>query len=290
MAFQKNKQLLLFFFIFCTVTLAKQRPSSYPFITGDTFRAFCDHMYDETTTALPTHEIKYGQTIFVKGDMLKQFFTHKHPHIKTNYILVTHNSANSVPGIFGNFLDDPKILAWFGQNIDRNHPKLHAIPLGIENGHWPRGDITVYETLKKKLPLQKNKMLYLNVNVKTNPKERKPIIDFFKNSPFCYSSKNKTHKEFLEDLATSFFVASPKGKGVDCHRTWETLYCGSIPIVTHSSIDPLFAYLPVLIIDTWQQITQDYLENMYIKMMDQSYRMEMLYADYWFEKIKSYIN
>jgi hypothetical protein len=42
------------------------------------------------------------------------------------------------------------------------------------------------------------------------------------------------------------FVLSPFGNGYDCHRTWEALLLGCIPIMKKSRIDSLFKYLPVL--------------------------------------------
>ncbi|CAF1472127.1 unnamed protein product [Rotaria magnacalcarata] len=42
---------------------------------------------------------------------------------------------------------------------------------------------------------------------------------------------------------------SPRGNGIDCHRTWKTLYLDAIPIVWHSTLDPLYADLPIIIIN-----------------------------------------
>ena len=36
------------------------------------------------------------------------------------------------------------------------------------------------------------------------------------------------------------FILSPSGAGPDCHRTWEALYMGCIPIVISSSIKELY--------------------------------------------------
>jgi len=51
------------------------------------------------------------------------------------------------------------------------------------------------------------------------------------------------------------FVLSPFGNGMDCHRTWEALLCGCIPIVRSSVFDELFEGLPVLIVDKWEDIS-----------------------------------
>jgi len=51
------------------------------------------------------------------------------------------------------------------------------------------------------------------------------------------------------------FVLSPFGNGMDCHRTWEALLCGCIPIVRSSVFNELFEGLPVLIVEKWSDIS-----------------------------------
>ena len=54
------------------------------------------------------------------------------------------------------------------------------------------------------------------------------------------------------------FILSPPGAGFDCHRTWEALYLGAIPIVKTSSLDPLYKDLPVVIelVDTEENLSK----------------------------------
>ncbi len=51
------------------------------------------------------------------------------------------------------------------------------------------------------------------------------------------------------------FVLSPFGNGMDCHRTWEALLCGCIPIVRTNVFNELFEGLPVLIVEKWEDVT-----------------------------------
>jgi hypothetical protein len=51
------------------------------------------------------------------------------------------------------------------------------------------------------------------------------------------------------------FVLSPFGNGLDCHRTWEALLCGCIPIVRTNVFNELFEGLPVLIVEKWEDVT-----------------------------------
>jgi hypothetical protein len=63
--------------------------------------------------------------------------------------------------------------------------------------------------------------------------------------------RTTTWKNMLEYA----FVLSPFGNGMDCHRTWEALLCGCIPIVRSSVFNELFEGLPVLIVDKWEDVS-----------------------------------
>ena len=58
------------------------RVSSFPYISGDTFRAACDFIIDEKQIPFDTDAVKDGDAIFLKTDLLSFFFKEVHPHIK----------------------------------------------------------------------------------------------------------------------------------------------------------------------------------------------------------------
>lgn len=45
------------------------------------------------------------------------------------------------------------------------------------------------------------------------------------------------------------------GMGMDCHRTYEVLALGSIPIVRRSPVTPLFESMAVAVVDSWDEVT-----------------------------------
>jgi hypothetical protein len=54
---------------------------------------------------------------------------------------------------------------------------------------------------------------------------------------------------FRDAVRASRFVLSPPGNGNDCHRTWEALYLGAIPIVQAGSLAPsICEQLPILVL------------------------------------------
>ncbi|MBS1986309.1 hypothetical protein JST99_00040 [Candidatus Dependentiae bacterium] len=274
---------------------ANNRKSSFPYISGDAFREICDFIIDETLIPFNPHSVVDGDTIFVNADKLDYFFGTVHPTIEAHYILVTHNSDYDLPGLYAAYVDDPKIAAWFGQNVTLKHPKLFPIPIGLANKHWKHGDPEVVNKAIATLATKQSdkKLLYMNFGI-THP-NRAAIYALFLEQSFCSirTVKNSiehtglTPYEHLAELADHLFVLSPRGNGLDTHRTWEALLMGAIPIVQTSASDSMYDELPVLIINDWSEVTEEFLHDAYNKLNGTSYNGEKLYAPYWIEQINA---
>ena len=59
---------------------------------------------------------------------------------------------------------------------------------------------------------------------------------------------------FWDNLRRVSFAIAPWGRGLDSNRVYETILLGAIPIVMTSPLDRLYAELPVLVLDRWEQI------------------------------------
>jgi hypothetical protein len=77
------------------------------------------------------------------------------------------------------------------------------------------------------------------------------------------------------------FVVSPPGEGLDCHRTWEAMCLGCIPILISSPLDDLFEDLPVLIVSSWTDISRDLLYKTILAYKNREFKMEKLTLSYW---------
>jgi hypothetical protein len=158
-------------------------------------------------------------------------------------------------------------------------------------GKWISGtyqDLDMIIDLVQQKKVAKNKLLYANFATDSNRgKERAAVWHLFKDKDYCYKSKsNKPYKQYLQDLAESKFVLSPRGSGWDCYRTWEALIVGSYPIVRRSPIDGLYKDLPVVIVDNWTTVTPEFLEKKYQEFSAKTWNFEKLYAPYWFNAIR----
>jgi hypothetical protein len=84
--------------------------------------------------------------------------------------------------------------------------------------------------------------------------------------------------DYLNTLGKSAFVISPEGNGIDCHRHYEALIMGAIPIVEYSPL-AAFKYQGCPIIFTkyyYADITVKSLAAIYPKLLQQTYDFSAL--------------
>ena len=268
------------------------RNSSYPFVSGDTFRGLADFVFDETTNtsewADVIGQIKFGDIVFVQSETqtLKTFFAKDmFSRILHPFVLITHNSDASVPTpSYQRFLDHEKILAWFTQNPDSIHDKLYPIPIGMANIRWPHGNVSMLRKaycLYRKAFEKRSKTLYVNFDVETNRDARSEALRWAKRIVNVSRRRVLSFENYLREIGDAKFVLSPAGNGLDCHRTWEALLMGAVPIVLRSSLDSLFINESVLVVDKWDQLNLEYLE----KAIYHPILSEKLLAEYWHERL-----
>jgi hypothetical protein len=187
---------------------------------------------------------------------------------------------------------------WFTSNKDHIDDKLISIPLGITNNTNESSDHPIYGNTKimlevAKIPKTIRGLVYMNFLLHTYPPERGLCYELFSNKPWVtVGTPKKTleaRKQFLTDIRNHLFVLCPRGNGVDTHRVWETLYMGSIPIVKKHVTMNDFTDLPILFIDDWDIITEDFLLEQYKRIKATSWNMEKMKMSYWYKHITSYI-
>jgi hypothetical protein len=229
---------------------------------------------------------KLSNCIFIKIDDALNF-------LKNNKVnkLITHNGDYCVDEKYINYLHN--INFWFGQNVFLNDPKIISIPIGLEN------DYVSNSINKKKMLLyymKENisceKLLYINHNIGTNPKERSIPYQVFQTNKFitvesCMGYDNQ--KNYYTKVKQHAFVLSPPGNGIDCHRTWEILYCGRYPILKNiGRLKHLYEDLPVIFIDSYDEITEEFLLQKQTEFKDKTFNYNKLKFDYWKILIENY--
>ena len=250
--------------------------------------------------------MKRGDIVFVRN--IDKFMQEIHPHIRNPYVIVTHGELYETNREHQRkYLEEKNIIAWFSIHpFKEGHQKFFPLPLGIHQLPSRYADRKEFNSLFKKLRREtpKTQLIYVNHNA-NNHKDRKIIDELFSDKPFCtYRKDGVSFEKYMLEMAQSKFVLSPRGKGPDSYRTWEALLAGSIPIVRrgmyevpevsekappcfHSQLDDLYRHLPVVLVDSWHEVTEEFLNNKYEEITSQKYDIRPLYLEYWEEKIKA---
>jgi hypothetical protein len=87
-----------------------------------------------------------------------------------------------------------------------------------------------------------------------------PITDDAEKKTFV--GGNVVSAETFYKIVNKFkYVLDPAGCGVATHRFWESIYLNAIPIVrrTHTAFDKLYNFYPCLVVDKWQDVTEQLL-------------------------------
>jgi hypothetical protein len=264
---------------------------------------------------LKTIKSMKNPTIYICNSALNHFNTIV-PYIDFSFVLVTGDSDDTMPydvltpEEFDTLVANPFLVHWFSQNMIVDHPKITRMPIGMDyhtletRPLW--GPITIASTQEyllnsvKRIPFyerfHESKMkCYSNFHFQMNTKYGQDRKDAFAQRPIelvyyephvvpRLNSWNK-QKEYA-------FVICPHGGGYDCHRLWEALILGCIPIVKTSPIDKLYHELPVLIVNEWSDITMKLLKKKIKKFkqmeLDKKFNYNKLSLEYWVKKIKSF--
>lgn len=153
----------IFIFVFSVFPFSKIRESIFPYLSGDGFRSIASYVLDDSSDFDPSEIVESCPLIFVCTNYLDNFFLNYHPYIASKYILITHNSDYSSPGIFYNYLEDKKMVHWFGANPSVIHSKFTPIPTGVHNRYFDIGRREYYIDLEKRSQSAiRNNLVYSN--------------------------------------------------------------------------------------------------------------------------------
>jgi hypothetical protein len=258
-------------------------------VRGDSFQALCDFTY-APAKGLP-QEKEDLFIIFVEMGDIHSFF--KEVSGSSNrYIIITHNGDGRVIDPEKREIDvtpvrrQSNVIAWFSTNLCSPRYGLFSIPLGLENSKWfPQEKKLEKIDLYQKKERKSQSLLYLNFNQYNNLPQRKGLYDAYSKHPWAtvFDGKNgKDFESYLSSLISHDFVLSPEGNGPDTHRTWESLYLGTIPIIKRHVLHQSWKNeLPILWVNEWNEITESFLIEQKKRICLGNYNWNTLRISYW---------
>jgi len=175
-------------------------------------------------------------------------------------------SNHTLPPIFG---DNDEPLHYI-QPLDVTHRKLNQ-NLVLINFNKNTDKTGLRSNISSDMCTSENKKIYSFITCMDKPNGVQ-----IKNLPKIYE-RNRQYPFWL----------SPRGNGIDSHRTWEALYLDIIPIVWNSSLNILYKNLPIVIINDHKELNQTFLYEKFNEISKKKlsrskfYQYEKLRHAYW---------
>jgi hypothetical protein len=275
-------------------------------IASREFHRLCTHKISnpesESHRIPSTYPTKAGESIYVHNTALERFVSELLPKIEVPFVLVSGDTDRTVPDdcqyACAQILESPFLLRWYSQNCTKtDNPKLIQLPIGMYfhtriPGKYPGSpDQTVEEQMQsvdqlRNLPIEKRPLCYANFQFLMHTRyawdRRDAIVEVPRNLVY-YEPRRVSRIDTWSNMIQHKYVLSPHGNGLDCHRTWEALVLGCIPIVKTSPLDPMYEGLPVLIVQKWSDVTRELLDSF----VPQTTGLNKLTLDYWNKCIHS---
>lgn len=270
---------------------SSHRPSSAPFLSGDTFRDESDGRFGDGEGLVWKSRETGRETVFCAGDSVHEFVRFVLPRFKRDISLVVGNSDRNYDKR-DSYLCTKGLKSVFVQNLaEPIASHVFPLPIGLENLHYhTNGETAHFVQLRLRSEYKAPKIL-VGFNVDTNPNERIPALEWARLSDTCTEISKIGPLDFREALAAHMFALSPPGNGLDCHRTWESLYLRTVPIVKRSYAMEYFSRLglPLFIVDDWKELsslTPEQLVEIY-QSKRPGFENEWLWSPRWLRMIRN---
>lgn len=247
---------------------------------------------------------RHATSLYLCTDSVPLFINEVLEKIRHPFILVTGDSdlavnASTIHNI-ELLLSNPYLKKWFAQNLSYDHAKIEAMPIGLDfHSAWqnPR-----HYSGRYILPAHQEGELRRICRAAKKFSKRDPLIvcDWIghsrygdreearlgipENARFVPTRRLPRH-ELWQEYSKHAFVASPSGMGMDCHRTWEAIALGCVPIVKRSPLARLTEGMPVLVVESWSQVTFEYLLEQQQNLATQKFDYSKTLLTFWQARI-----
>jgi len=208
------------------------------------------HIFQEKhlRTQNDASKLSDDDTIAVHLSKINEFTRDFLPFINTTFVLMTHHyliptELDLVVAIAGNITGNKYLLQWFSHNMgmytggQHYHAKVSPFPLGLK----PHLGKAAYRN-----PVPHFRQVFLESLNNTEANKTNPIFLGYlrQTSPKraqVPSGPNLDYVPYLRAISKSSYVISPDGDHPDCHRHYEAIGLGAIPITQMDSF--LYSHL-----------------------------------------------
>lgn len=304
------------------------RAAANPLLARVLVRDACDVIWPRGVDTPPPEffgELPYGAVVHVNARYVPRFMDEILPRLRGPIVL--HSGFETVTTRYDGFeriVRSPLILHWYLEHfeLDRAHlSRVTPLPIGLDIhkltprlGANPGYDMGIpatpenqqltLEAIRQTIPSIAERPLraYANFHLSmdtflrsSEARKRRPArLEAMhklkgKNYTFFEPKQRARHAVWARHREFAFEI-SPRGNGIDCHRTWEALILKTIPIVLTSHLDPIYDGLPVAIVKDWEEVTSERLKDWMEAFREQidGPIPQLLYTKYWIEAMRAH--
>jgi len=232
-------------------------------ISGHEFHRICKWSYcPRYPVKVEPNNVKLNDLLFLNLDYFPQFLNGlRQQPLSNKIVLITHNSDQKFTEAHFNAIS-PFVSHIYAINCVYQHPMITPIPIGfVDNQYKPHSKFEIIKTMN----YEKHNLLYMNFAINTNPEKRNECWSVFKNQDWVLKETDLSPEDFYKQISKSKYILSPEGTGIDCHRIYESMFLGSVPVFKTSQLNYFYKTLPVVIVNDWTEITKEFLEENWIK-------------------------
>lgn len=266
------------------------RKSSAPYLCSDTYYQICEFRIDSEDDLHNLIKMNGDfDLIYIQGHLINKL-QHSIKSIKPSSIrkLIIMESDNTQ---FAHELVPILKIATFiyTNNLLGRADHIYPIPLGLERQCYRSAGVLA--DFKKPFgadSAKRNIGFLVAWNDETNA-SREIYRQQFKESPNSLIIESRVSPQVIHKLMRrTLFVPSPAGNGLDCHRTWEALYLGAVPVILEKDFCGDQSW-PVLVVPTWNDLIEkdlDELQQIY-KQNIHTYEQALIFSTQFIERIRT---
>jgi hypothetical protein len=235
--------------------------SSLPFISGNSYKSMCATELTDQFEDFFKSEMSNSRVFISVGNLY-----HLIKWLRSNQLvtpreetLVVHN-GDVIPPISDYYFLKGFFHKVFSVNWLGDSSVVEPLPIGLENQSFVqngiprdfRKSILKIRHAWEERPIE----ILIAFNNGTNDTERFLARSSAKSIACVLETDTMiSPKNYRKLLSSSKYVLSPPGNGPDCHRTWEALYLGAIPIVKRDFWNFEVLRNNVVVLDSWEDIS-----------------------------------
>lgn len=276
------------------VLTTQLRVGTFPLVSGDAFAHAADHLPFERPFASPpgcSSRIWFVEASDLEDARGRDTLLDRGSRSSRPPVLVVHNGDLIPTAAF--FREGLQVFdrIW-SVNVIEEGERLRGIPIGLENPWHRRPDETAEylracteridpdeDRARREVPI------VVSFNAATNPAERAPLLRRAETAGL--ENQVLTRASYRAALRNAWFVLSPPGNGPDCHRTWESIASGAVPVVLRTALAPsIVSGARIMVVDDWDEVlslSADELAAMYVDYRSRS--LKHLLMPFWLESI-----